>query len=178
MFFLRSATDLSISARLLLLLGGLLLAGRLQRVLECLERALAVIDLPVGLVETAVEGVALEVHDLFQALLDVLEDGAEVVAVELLAALLAQLLEEVAQALHALAEGVAHAALEEVAEGVLEVAEVEEVVGQAGEDVVGVKRRDLLGAVPFGVAEAEVHAADIIRDAEPLAVSRWLLAVG
>src|SRR5207245_11462498 len=68
-------------------------------------------------------------------------------------------------AFETLAEGVAHAALEEVAEGVLEVAEVQEVIGEAGEDVVGVKGRDILSAVPFGVAEAVRHAGAIIRDA-------------
>src|SRR5207247_3519662 len=107
----------------------------------------------------------LEGHDLVELLLDVVEDGGEVVAVELLAALLAELLEEIAEAFQALAERVAHAALKEVAEGVLEVAEVQEVIGQAGEDVVGVERRDILSAVPFGVAEAVSHAGAIIRDA-------------
>src|SRR5207247_495495 len=107
----------------------------------------------------------LEGHDLVELLLDVVEDGGEVVAVELLAALLAELLEEIAEAFQALAERVAHAALEEVAEGVLEVAEVQEVIGEAGEDVVGVKGRDILSAVPFGVAEAVSHAGAIIRDA-------------
>src|SRR5207247_10783748 len=118
----------------------------------------------------------LEGHDLVELLLDVVEDGGEVVAVELLAALLAELLEEIAEAFQALAERVAHAALEEVAEGVLEVAEVQEVIGEAGEDVVGVKGRDVLGAVPFGVAEAVAHAGAIIRDAGEGALHR--LSVG
>ena len=110
--------------------------------------------------------VSRSVQDLFEPLLDVLEDGGEVVAVERLAALLAQLLEQVAQALHAVAEGIAHAALQQVAQRVLQVAEVHQVVGQRVEDIVGVERRDLLRAVPFGVAEAEVHG-DIIWDTSP-----------
>ncbi len=101
--------------------------------------------------------------DLVEALLDVLEDGAEVVLVELLAALLAQLLEEVAQALHALAHRVAHAALHQVAERVLQVAEVHQVVGQAGEDVIGVERGYVLGAVPLGVLVSEDHSTLLVR---------------
>ena len=147
---------------LLLLLGGLFLAGRLNRLFEGLKRALAALELTVCFVETPVDGFSLEGHDLVELLLDVVEDGGEVVAVELLAALLAELLEEVAETFETLAEGVAHAALEEVAEGVLEVAEVQEVIGEAGEDVIGVEGRDILRAVPFGVAEAVDHAGDII----------------
>jgi len=47
---------------------------------------------------------------------------------------------------------------------VLEIPEVQEVVGEAGEDIVGVEGGDILGAVPFGVAE-EVRDAAIIRGA-------------
>ena len=146
---------------LLLLLRGLLLAGGLDCLLEGPERALAAVELAACLVEAPVEGVVLEGHDLVELLLDVVEDRCEVVAIELLAALLAQLLEEVTEAFEALAEGVAHAALEEVAQGVLEVAEVQEVIGEAGEDVIGVKGRYVLRAVPFGVAEEVRHAAII-----------------
>src|SRR5206468_3716176 len=119
------------------------------------------LELTVCFVQTPVDGFSLEGHDLVELLLDVVEDGGEVVAVELLAALLAELLEEVAETFETLAEGVAHAALEEVAEGVLEVAEVQEVIGKTGEDIVGVEGRDILRAVPFGVAEAVGHAAII-----------------
>src|SRR3990170_853836 len=107
--------------------------------------------------EAAVQRTPLQREDLVQPLLDVLEYGVQVVAVQRLAALLAELLEEVAQPLHALPQRVAQAALEQVAQRVLEVAEVHEIVREPGEDVVRVKRPDLLRAVPFGVAEAERH---------------------
>jgi hypothetical protein len=111
-----------------------------------------------SVLEALIEGAALHVHDLFEALLDVLERGAEVEAVEGGAALLAELLEQVAQALHALAHGVAHAALHQVPQRVLQVPEVHQVVCEGFQQVVRVERGDLLAAVPFRVAIGECHA--------------------
>ena len=103
-------------------------------------------------VEALVQGVALLLEDLLEALLDVLEGGREVEPVEGLAALLAQLLQQVAQALRAVAHGVAHAALQQVAQGVLQVTEVHQVIGEGIEDIVRIEGRDFLRAVPLGVA--------------------------
>ena len=100
-----------------------------------------------------VERVALDVEDLFELVLDVLKDGAEIEAVELLAPLLAELLEQVAQPVHAVAVRRAHAALHQVAQRVLQVTEVHQVVGQTLEHVVGVERRNLLSPIPLGVAK-------------------------
>ena len=63
--------------------------------------------------------------------------------------LLTQLLEEVAQSLHALALLVAHAPLEEIPQGVLQIAKVHQVVGQRVEDVVRIEGRYFLGSVPL-----------------------------
>jgi hypothetical protein len=106
----------------LLILSALLGLAVLRTLLAC------------RFVETAVDGAALHAHDLFELPLDVIEDRVQVETVELLAALLAKLLEEVAEALHAVAVGIAHASLEKVAEGVLEVTEVHQVIGEVVED--------------------------------------------
>ena len=142
----------------LLLLGrGLLLRG-LHRLLERLQRAVAALKLTLRLLQAAVQRPLLQLYHLVQPLLDVLEHGVEVETVQRLAALLAQLLEDVPQPLHSLAERVAHPALQQVAQGVLEVAEVHQVIGQPGQDIVRVQGPDLLAAVPFRVAEAKTHS--------------------
>ena len=141
----------------LLLLGrGLLLRG-LHRLLERLQRAVAALKLTLRLLQAAVQRPLLQLYHLVQPLLDVLEHGVQVVAVQHLASLLAQLLEDIPQPLHPLAHRVAHPALQQVAQGVLEVAEVHQVIGQPGQDIVRVQGPDLLAAVPFRVAEAESH---------------------
>ena len=101
--------------------------------------------------EPAVESVTLKLEDLVQLALEVVEDGLQVEALEGVAALLAQLLEDVAEAVEAGLAVWAQAALQHVAQGVLQVAEVHEVVGQALKEVVGVERRELLGPVPLAV---------------------------
>jgi hypothetical protein len=141
----------------LALLATLLLAALLVLGLAALLRLALLALLAVHFVEAAIERVALHVHDLFELALDVIEDGVEVELIELLAALLPELLEEVAQSLHAVAVGVAHAALEQIAERVLEVTEVHEVVGEVIENVVRFEGWDFLGAVPHRVAEFLNH---------------------
>ena len=82
-----------------------------------------------GLVELAVELLALGVDDLAQLAGDVVVDAAEVVLLELVAPPAAQLLEHVAQALELLAVAVAEPLLHQPAQGGVEVAVVEQVVG-------------------------------------------------
>ena len=53
----------------------------------------------------------------------------------------------------AFAVAVREAALHEALQGLVEVAVVEELVGQLAEDVVGVELEADLGAIPLGVAE-------------------------
>ena len=77
--------------------------------------------------------------------------------VEAFAALLPEFLQQVAQALHAVALLVAHPALHQVAQGVLQVAEIHDVVGQGLDHLVGVESRDRLRAVPFAVPVRQRH---------------------
>ena len=104
-------------------------------------------------VEPAVDAGALLVDDLVEPVRDVFVDAAEVVAVELLAPLLAQLLEHLAHALHVAALPVGEALLHHAPERGVEVAVVEEVVGHLLEQRVGVEIEADLRAVPAGVLE-------------------------
>ena len=81
------------------------------------------------------------VDDVAELLGDVVVDAAEVVLLELVATLAAQLLEHLADALDALAVLVLEARLHHAAQGRVEVAVVEQVVGDLAEDVVGVRAR-------------------------------------
>ena len=76
-----------------------------------------------------------------------------------LGAAAAQLLEQVAQPGHLLAVGRAHAAAQQPAQRVVEVAARQQVVGQAGQQVVGVEVGELLGAVPLRVVVAGASPA-------------------
>ncbi len=111
----------------------------------------------VHFVQPAVDRVPLHVEDFVELALEVVEHGTQVEAVELFTALLAELLEEVAKALGAVAHWVPHAALHEVAHRVLQIAEVHQVFGQVFEDIVRIERRNFLGAVPEGIAVAVRH---------------------
>ena len=95
--------------------------------------------------------------DVAQLLGDVVVDAAEVVALELVAALAAQLLEHLADALEPLAVAVAEPRLHHPPQGGVQVAVVQQVVGDLGEDVVGVELEADLRAVPARVAEATCH---------------------
>ena len=69
----------------------------------------------------------------------------------------AELVEQVAQSRHLVAVGGVEAAAQEPPERVVEVTAGEEVVGEAGQQVVGVEVGELLGAVPFRVVVADAH---------------------
>ena len=105
------------------------------------------------LLRELVEALALHVDDVAQLLRDVVVDAAEVVALELVAAPAAQLLHQLAHALDALAVAVAEARLHHPAQRGVEVAVVEQVVGDLAEDRVGVDVEAGLGAVPARVPE-------------------------
>ncbi len=128
------------------------LFGRLLRKLL----ATLVTGLP-RVVHLGVERVALLLDDVAQLLRDVVVHTAEVVALELVAALAAELLEHLADAFEALAVAVAEPGLHHPPEGVVEVAVVQQVVGDLREDRIGVELEPDLGAVPPGVAEPSGH---------------------
>jgi hypothetical protein len=113
------------------LLHEFLKLGRAFGVGSCISQAL-------------VDAGTLAVDDVLEALFDVLHEGVEAVAVELLLAAAAELLHEVAQALEAVAVGAHAASLEEVLHGPAEVAIVQEVVRQEVEEFIGLQRVDLL----------------------------------
>ena len=97
------------------------------------------------------------VDHLAQLLGDVVVDAAEVVALELVAALAPKLLEQLADALDPFAVPVAEPGLHHPPQGRVEVAVVEQVVGDLREDRVGVELEPDLRAVPPGVAEPSGH---------------------
>jgi hypothetical protein len=101
--------------------------------------------------------VALLVDDVVQLVGDLLVHPAEVGAVEPVLTLLTQLLHQLAQALHALAVAIVHALLHHPPQRRVDVAVVEQVVGQLVEQRVGVEIEALLRAVPAGVRETSCH---------------------
>ena len=83
-----------------------------------------------GLADGVVDGVALLVDDVVELAGDLVVDAAEVEAVEALLALLAQLLEQLAHALQPLAVAVAQALVHHPAQRGVDVAVVQQLVGQ------------------------------------------------
>src|SRR5204863_1145626 len=103
------------------------------------------------------DALPLHVDDVAQALGDVVIDTAEVVALELVPATPAQSLEQLPHAGDAFLVVVAEPRLHEAAEGGVEVAVVEQVIGDLREDVVGRQLEADLRPVPAGVLEANRH---------------------
>jgi hypothetical protein len=83
-----------------------------------------------------------------QLLGDVVVDAAEVELLQLVTALAPELLEHLPQAHELLAVAVLEPGLQHAAQGRVEVAVVEQVVGDLAEDVVGVELEAHLRAVP------------------------------
>ena len=100
---------------------------------------------------------ALLVDDVVQLVGDLVVDAAEVELVELVLALLAQLVHQLAQALHALAVAVAHALLHHPPQRRVHVAVVEQVVGELVEEPLGIEVEPLLRAVPSRIREPTSH---------------------
>ena len=90
----------------------------------------------------------LHLDHVAQLLGDVVVDPAEVVALELVAPPPAETLEQLADAGESLAVLVAEARLEHATQGRVEVTVVQQVVGDLGEDAVGIELEADLGAVP------------------------------
>ena len=107
-----------------------------------------------GVVEAALDAGPLVGDDLLELRADVGEHVGDVVALLERVAAAAEPLPQVGQAGEVGAGRVAAApaALHQPPEGLAEVALGHHVVGEGVEDLVGVERRDRLGAVPAGVA--------------------------
>ena len=136
-----------------------LLAPLLRELVEQLLAALVARLL--RLVDAAVDPGALFVDDLVETIRDVFVHAAEVVAVELLAALLAQLLEHLAHALDVAALTILETLLHHAAQRGVEIAVVEEIVGHLLEQRVGVEVEPDLGAVPAGVSGTARHVVTV-----------------
>ena len=110
-----------------------------------------------GLAVEVVDRRPLGLDHLPQGLGDVVEHPAQLVVGQFLPPPLAEALHQLPQAGQPVAVRVAHPVLEEAAEGGVELTVVEEVVGELGQQAVGVELESLLGTVPPGVAERGGH---------------------
>ena len=116
----------------------------------------------------------LLVDDLPELVGDLVVDPAEVVVLEHLPALLAQAFHDLPQALEVLAVGGVEARLEHAAQGGVEVAVVQQVVGDLRHDLVGAELEADLGAVPARVAEpGSSRIAPEERHRPSPALGRW-----
>ena len=112
--------------------------------------------------------------------LDVVHHRIEVVAFELLLALLAQAFKQVAQARSVLSLVVVNATLKEAAERALRVAVLKNVVRDGVHEVVGVHVEHLLAAVPtvVSVGGHSNISSDPVRDIQHRRdIRHWLLAM-
>ncbi len=169
--------------RELVLLEALDLAGEVGR--EQVEVHLALLDDLVGdllaalvarlgrLLRHVPQRAALLLDHLAELVGDLVVDPAEVVVLQHLPALLAEPLHDLPQALEPLAVLALEAGLEHAAEGGVEVAVVEQVVGDLGHHLVGVELEPDLGAVPARVTELRsTHLAPEERHVSP-GCGRW-----
>ena len=115
----------------------------------------------VGLALGVVDGVALLVDDVVELAGDLVVDAAEVEAVEPVLALLAQLLEQLAHALQALAVAVPQALVHHPPQRGVDVTVVQQLVGQLLEQGIAVELEALLRAVPPRVREPTGHALTV-----------------
>jgi hypothetical protein len=136
-----------------------LLAPLLGELVE--ELLAALVARLLRLVDATVDTGALLGDDLVQTVRDVFVHAAEVVAVELLPALLAQLLEHLAHSLDVAALTILEPLLHHAAQRGVEIAVVKEIVGHLLEQRVGVEIEPDLGAVPAGVLGTVRHAVTV-----------------
>ena len=114
----------------------------LEHLLELLGVGiLAAGDLLAALFETPLDALPLGFEDVLQLLLEVLDDVRHAVAVELLFALLAEPLEQIAQAGHLVAFAVLGTPAQHPLQGALQVAVGHQVVGHRRQQIVGVEVR-------------------------------------
>ena len=124
----------------------------LHRVLPRLPDAL------LRLLNAPVHALPLRLEDVLQLLLQVLHGVFHVEALELLLALAAEAVHEVAQPVEPLAVGHLHAPPHHVPQRAVDVAVLHQVLGERLHEVVLVRVEDLLRAVPLRVSEREHRA--------------------
>ena len=143
---------------------GLALGGHLGELAAAVLGDLAALRALPGIGAPLLDPRALGLQDLVDLLLDVVEGRAEVVALELLLAPLAELLEQVLKTGHPPLRHL-RPALEEPLERLLDVAVGHEVVGHRLEQVVGVEVPDVLRAVPARVADSHAPSVSLSKGA-------------
>ena len=114
-----------------------------------------------GRSQRVVDGVALLVDDVVELAGDLVVHAAEVVTVEPLLALRAELLEQLADPCQPLAVAVAHALLHHPPQGGVDVAVVQQLVGELVEERVGVEVEPALRAIPPRVGELLRHDRNV-----------------
>ena len=110
----------------------------------------AIVAAALGVAECVLDRVPLLVDDVVQLGGDLVVHAAEVVLVEALLALLAELGEEIAEAVETLTVGPAHAVLHHAAQRSVDVAVVQQLVGELAEQGVGVEIEAHAGCRPTG----------------------------
>jgi hypothetical protein len=116
----------------------------------------------VGLLDQVVDGGPLVLLYLVELRGELRHAAVGVALGQHFGAAAAELVEHVAQPGHLLAIGVAEAASEEAPQRVVEVTAGEEVVGEPGQQVVGVEVGEFLGAVPFRIVVAGAHGRALL----------------
>ena len=141
------------------------LGGHLLQLAQALLGNLPALGALARLGEPPLDSLALRLADRLELLLDVVEGGAEVVAVQLALAPLAHALHQVPQAGQPSLRSL-HAPLEQPAQGALEIALGHQLLGHGVQEILGVEVPDLLRPVPARVADPHVHGPTV-REAIP-----------
>ena len=110
-----------------------------------------------GFDQAAVNALPLRPDNFLQPFLEVVHHRVHVVLLQLLAAAVFQLLHQVAQAGQLLPFPVLHPVPQQFPQRLPQVAILEQLVGQLIHQLVGVQVKNLLGAVPAGVAVGAVQ---------------------
>ena len=118
--------------------------------------------LGVGLIQPAGDAFPFRPQDVVHPRLEVVHHRVQVALLELLAALVFEAFHQLAEVGHLVAVPVGHPVAEQVAQGPGQVAVLQQVVGDGVHNVAGVGVKNLLGAIPEGVAVALVeHSCDL-----------------
>ncbi len=126
-----------------------------------------------GVTSGIVDGVAFLVDDVVELSFDLVVDATEVGVLQALLTLGPELFEQLAQALHLLAVAVGEALLHHSSQGSVDIAVIQQFVGEFVERRVGVELETGLGAIPAGVLEPLRHVWNVtgpppLRCSEPV----------
>ena len=114
-----------------------------------------------GVTQRVLDGVTFLVEDVVDRVVDLVVDAPEIAVREALLALLTELFEQLTQALEMVAVRVLHALLHHPAQGGVDVAVVEQFVGQFVECRIGVELEPRLRAIPSRICEPGAHGSNL-----------------